>query len=61
MFLATTIIKKVGTSLFATNCYIVDFQQKPEKAFQKSRDIALWRPSYLLTKVFSVYFCDVKT
>ena len=22
-------------------------------------DIALWRPSYLLTKVFSVYFCDV--
>jgi hypothetical protein len=32
--------KKVGTSPFSKDLYIVDFQQNPIKTFQKSRDIA---------------------
>ena len=51
--------KKVGTWGFGRVCYALDFQGLATGTFWKSRDKALWRPRYLLTSVFSVYFCDV--
>ena len=57
--LTSSTTKKVWTYPFSTDCYIIDFQQKPIGTFQKSKDIAPLRPVRLLTSVFSVYFCDV--
>ena len=45
---------------FEEDNYIIDFQHNPIRTIQKSRDIAPWGASYLLTSVFSVYFCDDK-
>ena len=41
--------------------YIIDFQYNMIRTFQKSRDIALWWASCLLTNVFLLYFCIRET
>ncbi len=50
--------KKVRTSAFVFSYYFVDLQNDLIRTSQKSRDIAFWWASHLLTKVFLLYFCN---
>ena len=43
------------------DCYFIGFQYKLIRTFQKSRDMALWCASHLLTNVFLLYFCVRET
>ena len=53
--------KKVRTCAFEVDYYFIDFQHIMIWIFKKSRDMALWCASHLLTNVFSVYFCVRET
>ena len=39
-------------------CYITGFQQKSIRTSKKSRDMAPWEASCLLTNGFLLYFCS---
>ena len=42
-------------------CYITGFQQKSIRTSKKSRDMAPWEASCLLTNGFLLYFCVRET